>query len=68
MKVVRLGRAARNSAGIKIRQPLATVTVKPATGREREAVERNERLILDELNIKALSLVEDAAGLVKHVI
>jgi len=68
MKVVRLGRAARNAAGMKVRQPLATLTVKPSSKLEREAVERNERLILDELNVKALSLVEDASGLVEHVV
>ncbi len=66
MKVVRLGRSARNAASMKIRQPLALFTVKPANELEGEAVLRNERLILDELNIKALALIEDASGLVKH--
>lgn len=68
MKVVRLGRAARNAAGIKVRQPLPMLMVKPANGIEREAVIRNEKLILDELNIKALKLVEDASTLVRHTI
>ena len=56
MKIVRLGRSARNAAGIKIRQPLALLFVKPADELERDAVERHERLILDELNVKALSM------------
>lgn len=68
MKVVRLGRAARSAAGMKVRQPLSMLTVKPSSKLEREAVERNEQLILDELNIKALTVVEDASGLVKHSI
>ena len=68
MKVVRLGRAARNAAGHKVRQPLATVTIKPSSKLEREAVQRNKKLILDELNIKTLSLVTDASGLVKHAL
>ncbi len=68
MKVVRLGRSARSASQMKVRQPLAMVTIKPASKAEREAVERNERLILDELNIKALTLTEDAAGLVSYTI
>ncbi len=68
MKVVRLGRGARNVAAQKIRQPLAMFTVKPATILEKEAVLKNERLILDELNIKALSITEDASGLVNYCI
>jgi len=68
MKVVRLGRAARNAAGMKVRQPLSMLTVKPSSKIEREAVRKNERLILDELNVKALELIEDASGLVKHVV
>ncbi|HEY3297130.1 MAG TPA: DUF5915 domain-containing protein, partial [Armatimonadota bacterium] len=68
MKVVRLGRSARNAGGMKVRQPLATLTVKPTSKEEKEAVLRNERLILDELNMKGLSLISDASGLVKHTL
>lgn len=68
MKVVRLGRSARSASTMKVRQPLAMVTIRPANKTEREAVERNERLILDELNIKALNLTEDATGLVGYTI
>ncbi len=68
MKVVRLGRSARNASGMKVRQPLAKVTVKPSSKSESEAVVRNERLILDELNIKGLVLTEDATGLVGYTI
>jgi isoleucyl-tRNA synthetase len=66
MKVVRLGRAARNAGSMKVRQPLAKLTVKPCSPLEREAVEKNERLILDELNIKRLELAGEDAVLVKH--
>jgi len=66
MKVVRLGRSARNAAGMKVRQPLAKLTVKPASDGEKNAILRNEKQILDELNIKSLELVADASGLVKH--
>ena len=57
MRVVRLGRAARNAAGIKVRQPLATLYVGVSAGSEWKAVKRNERLILDELNVKALAKI-----------
>lgn len=68
MNVVRLGRAARNAAGIKIRQPLATVTVKPSSTLEEAAVRKNEQLILAELNIKALSITDDASNLLSYAI
>jgi len=58
MRVVALGRSARSSAGIKVRQPLASVTVKSADNTEREAVARNEQIVLDELNVKRLVLTE----------
>ena len=51
MNVVQMGRSARNAAGIKVRQPLAALYVKTP---EWKAVKRNEKLILDELNVKSL--------------
>lgn len=52
--VVRLGRAARGEAGVKVRQPLARIYVHLEHPESWEAVRRNERLILDELNVKRL--------------
>ena len=66
MKVVRLGRSARNASGLKVRQPLASFTVKPSSLLEKEAILNNEKLILDELNIKSIILVDSASGMVKH--
>lgn len=68
MKVVRLGRSARNIAGMKVRQPLAGITVKPAGKMEQEAIVRNEKLVLDELNIKSISFTDDVSGLVSHAL
>jgi isoleucyl-tRNA synthetase len=51
-RVVRLGRAARNRASLKTRQPLRRVRIVPATG----GVALDEQLasiVLDELNVKA---------------
>lgn len=59
MRVVRLGRAARSEAAIKVRQPLAALYVKPSSMLEREAVKKNEKLVLDELNVKRIDFVDD---------
>jgi len=56
---VELGRAARAQAKVKVRQPLAEAVV-VARDAEREAIERLEPLVLDELNVKRLRFVSDA--------
>jgi len=62
-RVVALGRAARNAAAIKTRQPLREVVVVPGEttrtdGSFREGVESLSRLVLDELNVKELRFGE----------
>ena len=63
MQVVRdaveLGRAARAHAKLKVRQPLREAVV-VAAGREREAIERLEELVAEELNVKAVRYVSEA--------
>ncbi|MDQ4024622.1 MAG: DUF5915 domain-containing protein, partial [Actinomycetota bacterium] len=63
MRVVRdaieLGRAARGAAKIKVRQPLREAVV-VAADREREAIERLEHLLLEELNVKSVRYVSEA--------
>jgi isoleucyl-tRNA synthetase len=56
---VELGRAARAHAKVKVRQPLREAVV-VAAAREREAIERFEELVRDELNVKALRFVSEA--------
>jgi len=58
MRVVSLGRAARSKAGIKVRQPLSTLYVKLRAPVEAEALSRLRAVLLDELNVKSLSVVE----------
>ena len=65
MRVSSLGRAARSEAGIKVRQPLAKVVVKVESGRERESLERLMPQLLEELNVKSLEFVDQAAELGK---
>jgi len=62
MKVASLGRNARAKAGIKVRQPLAKVLVRPHSQAEAEALRRLAPQVTDELNVKELAVAtEDAA-------
>jgi isoleucyl-tRNA synthetase len=56
LRLVSLGSAARNSAKIKVRQPLAEMRVQPSQARERRAIERFGDQISEELNIKRVVL------------
>ena len=64
-RTVELGRAARSQAKVKVRQPLREAVV-VADERERAAIERLEDLVLDELNVKAISYVSEAEELVDY--
>jgi len=63
MQVVRdaveLGRQGRSHGRFKLRQPLSEAVI-VAAPREREAIERLEQLVLDELNVKRLRYVSEA--------
>ena len=54
-----LGREARAHGRLKVRQPLREAVV-VAAGRERDAIERFEAIVLDELNVKAVRYVSEA--------
>jgi isoleucyl-tRNA synthetase len=66
-RVVEMGRAARNAAAVKTRQPLAEVVVALPEA-ERAAVEGLRDLVLDELNAKQLRFVADGAELVSYTV
>ena len=63
-RVASMGRAARAKASLKVRQPLTEVLVRPRDAGEAAALTRNEALLLEELNVKALATLEDEAGVV----
>jgi isoleucyl-tRNA synthetase len=63
IKVCSLGRAARNKAGIKVRQPLAKVVIKTRSRGEREGLERLASQILEELNVKGMEFAEQEVDL-----
>jgi isoleucyl-tRNA synthetase len=56
---VELGRAARAHAKLKVRQPLREAVV-VAAERERDAIEALQRLVTEELNVKAIRYVSEA--------
>ncbi|MFQ6043123.1 MAG: isoleucine--tRNA ligase, partial [Candidatus Poribacteria bacterium] len=58
-RFVVMGRAARNRAGVKIRQPLSAITVSARTDAERESVSRLIDLIREELNVKDVNFADD---------
>jgi len=66
-RVVEMGRAARNAAAVKTRQPLAEVVVALPEA-ERAAVERLRDVVLDELNTKELRWVGDGGELVVYTV
>lgn len=68
MHVVALGRAARNGARMKVRQPARRMLVKPGDARQRDTVERLRSQILEELNVKDLVILNDVSELQSFVV
>ncbi len=67
IKVCSLGRSARSKSGIKLRQPLAEAKIVA----DEEIIRRIEKfrgLIIEELNVKNISLTTDRNELIEHVI
>ena len=59
--IASLGRAARSSAGLRVRQPLAGVRVAVRSPQDAAAVERHQATIAEELNVKAVTLADSTA-------
>ncbi len=68
MKLVSLGRAARESVQMGVRQPLATAQFVTRENNEVGAVTRLADLIKDELNVKAVEVLDGAASVVQYVL
>jgi isoleucyl-tRNA synthetase len=65
-RVVGLGRAARNSSKLKVRQPLKRILIRVPDAAAEAAVRRHEDQILDELNVKRIELIARDATLVSY--
>ena len=60
MRISSMGRGARSRAGVKVRQPLQRVLVRPRASWEADHILRVQPQILDELNVKELRLLSDS--------
>jgi isoleucyl-tRNA synthetase len=65
--VASLGRSARSTAGMKLRQPLARARVL-ADADARQRLDRLTDIMLDEVNVKEVEFVEEARELVRYEI
>ncbi|MFQ6014434.1 MAG: isoleucine--tRNA ligase [Anaerolineae bacterium] len=68
MRLVSLGHAARNRAGLKVRQPLAQALIKTRDPEERRSLETLGDQVTEELNVKELAFVEDELDLVDYTL
>jgi isoleucyl-tRNA synthetase len=66
LEVVKLGRAARGEANIKVRQPLPAVLVYSRDKSVMEAVVRLNDQVLDELNVKAVRPLDELSEVVAY--
>ncbi len=67
-RVISLGRAARNKAGIKVRQPLREMVVRAPFKADEEALRRLEGQVLEELNVKGMVITSQVGELITYVI
>ena len=63
MRIASMGRGARSQAGIKVRQPLASVAVKTRTPDDRDYLALVQGQVLEELNIKELRELDESSNL-----
>jgi len=66
MRLASLGRSARASAKLKVRQPLRELVVEVRTEEEKTLLERITPQLLDELNVKSVRDAGEIGGLVGY--
>ena len=59
LRIVNLGRAARNAASLRVRQPLRRVAVAGVGEREAKELRSLADLVLDELNVKEIAFISN---------
>lgn len=67
-KIVEIGRSVRNRVQLKVRQPLSEMYILVPVPRERTVIQNHQEIILDELNIKKITLIDDKSQLVAEQI
>ena len=68
MRVASMGRSARSKAGLRVRQPLAAVSVKVRSAEERGYLDLVRDQVLEELNIKSLLALDDDSSLYREAL
>ncbi|HZO71164.1 MAG TPA: isoleucine--tRNA ligase [Ktedonobacteraceae bacterium] len=68
MRMVGLGRAAREKAQIRVRQPLNALYVRVPSFAEEEALTRLKNQVLEELNIKRLELMSEDSDMLAYTL
>jgi isoleucyl-tRNA synthetase len=68
MRIVGLGRAAREKAQIRVRQPLNTLHVRVPSQVEEEALTRLSSQVLEELNIKRLEPISEDSDMLAYTL
>jgi isoleucyl-tRNA synthetase len=68
MRIVGLGRSAREKAQIKVRQPLNALYVRVTSLAEEEALMRLSDQVLEELNIKSLELMSHDSDMLAYTL
>jgi isoleucyl-tRNA synthetase len=68
MRIVGLGRSAREKAQIRVRQPLNALYVRVPSVAEEEALHRLSEQVLEELNIKNLQLISDDSDMLSYTL
>ena len=61
IRAANLGRATRNQAAVKIRQPLSSLSIVAPDGQSKAALARLESLLTDEINVKHIRFAQDTA-------
>jgi isoleucyl-tRNA synthetase len=67
-EIASLGRAARMDAKLKVRQPLQGVTVALNSDQHRIWLQSHDAILKDELNVKGVEYIADAASFVEYEI
>jgi isoleucyl-tRNA synthetase len=67
-QIVNLGHSARSQAGVKVRQPLASLKVALPDAVDSDLLSPHREVILDELNVKSLEFLDEVSGLVTTII
>ncbi len=68
MQMVNLGRAAREKAQIRVRQPLSTLYAQVTTAEERASLERLAGQVQEELNIKHLAFLPEESDMLVYAL